>query len=378
MASTGSFFGKIDLQLNRRNVMSRKQVLAVVAGILSLATGIFAVRIFWFSPGPAVSEDLPQPPPPVKEFSLNNKRLSGPYTHKNLTIYLVHGENTLPGAVPLTLEQAIKGDWAFVHETGDVNELSIENRSTKLEVFVQAGDIVKGGQQDRVLGVDLMIPANSGRIPIDSFCVEHGRWTPRGDERRDRFNGSTDYAPSKQMKLATRTVKSQGKVWDEVSKSQEKLSVATSSNTMSNISRSSLQLTLENDRVREDSSEFVNALSGIIDGKTDVIGFLFTINNEINSSDIYGSSGLFQKLWPKLLKAAAIEAIAERHEDNAAPTPAKIAEIESFFATAENAAVTEERKVTDRIKMTTRESDTTAYIQTLDRGNMLHLNYILK
>ena len=261
---------------------------------------------------------------------------------------------------------------------GRRQRLSIENRSTKLEVFVQAGDIVKGGQQDRVLGVDLIIPAKSGRIPIDSFCVEQGRWTTRGSERRDRFNASTEYAPSKQMKLATRTEKSQGKVWQEVSKSQEKLSVATSSNTASNTSRSSLQLTLENDRVREDSSEFVKALSGIIDGKTDVIGFLFTINGEINSSDIYGSSGLFQKLWPKLLKAAAIEAIAERHEDNAAPTPAKIAEIESFFATAENAAVTEERKVTDRIQMTTRESDTTAYIQTLDRGTMLHLNYISK
>ena len=101
--------------------MSRKQVLAVVAGILSLATGIFAVRVFWFSPGPAVPKNLPEAPPPVKEFSLNNKRLSGPYTHKNLTIYLVHGENTLPGAVPLTLEQAIKADWAFVHETGGVN-----------------------------------------------------------------------------------------------------------------------------------------------------------------------------------------------------------------------------------------------------------------
>src|SRR5688572_27605336 len=292
--------------------MSRRQILAVVAGILSLATGIFAVRVFWFSPGPAIQEDLPELPP-VKEFSLNNKRLSGPYTHKNLTIYLVHGENTMQGPVPLTLEQAIKADWAFVHETGDVNELTIENRSEKLEVFVQAGDIVKGGQQDRVLGVDLIIPAKSGRIPIDSFCVEQGRWTNRGSERRDRFNASTDYAPSKEMKLATRTVKSQGKVWEEVSKSQEKLNVATSSNTASSVSNSSLQLTLENDQVREDSIEFVKALSGIIDGKTDVIGFLFTINHDINSSEIYGSSGLFQKLWPKLLKAAAIEAIAERH-----------------------------------------------------------------
>ena len=364
--------------------MSRKQILAMVAGILTLATGIFAVRVFWLVPNAVEQVGIPgsdgpvEAAPPPREYSLKNKRLSGPYTHKNLSIYLVHGENTMQGAVPLTLEEAIKGDWGFVHETGDVNELFVENRSAKLEIFVQAGDIVKGGQQDRVLAVDLMIPARSGRIPIDSFCVESGRWTNRGSERRDRFNASTEYSPSKNMKLATRTTKSQSEVWKEVAESQEKLSVATNSNTASAVSNSSLQLTLENENVRADAGEFVNALSQIIDGRSDVIGFLFTINGEINSSDIYGSSGLFKKLWPKLLRAAAIEAIAESfaHENRA--KPANIADIEAFFANAEIASVTEDRKVTNRIQMKTRESETTAFIETLDRGVMLHQNYIWK
>ena len=68
-----------------------------------------------------------------------------------------------------------------VHETGNVNELQIENLGTD-EVFVQSGDIVKGGQQDRVLTVSLLLPPKSGRIPIASFCVEQGRWTARGKE----------------------------------------------------------------------------------------------------------------------------------------------------------------------------------------------------
>ena len=34
----------------------------------------------------------------------------------------------------------------IVHETSDVNELSIENVSASEEVFVHAGDIVKGGR----------------------------------------------------------------------------------------------------------------------------------------------------------------------------------------------------------------------------------------
>ena len=47
---------------------------------------------------------------------------------------------------------------------------------------MQSGDIVKGGQQDRVLTVSLMLPPKSGRIPIASFCVEQGRWPARGKE----------------------------------------------------------------------------------------------------------------------------------------------------------------------------------------------------
>jgi len=56
-----------------------------------------------------------------------------------------------------------------------VNALTVENTG-KDEVFVQAGDIVKGGQQDRVLSVDLLLPPRSGEVTIAAFCVEHGRW----------------------------------------------------------------------------------------------------------------------------------------------------------------------------------------------------------
>lgn len=357
--------------------MNRRQILAVTAGVLSLVTGIFAVRVYWFSPEPIPAEPAP-PPVPAQEFSVQEKRLSGPYTHKHLTVYLVHGENTLTGRTPLTLEEAMNRGLVVVHETGEVNELSIENLSPKDEVFVQAGDIVKGGQQDRVLAVDLIVPARSGRMPIESFCVEQGRWTARGNEPRNQFNSSAEYAPSKELKMAAKHSKSQTEVWAGVADSQEKLSAATNTNTASSLSRSSLPLTLENERVRTDSSEYLNALSKIVDSKSDVIGFLFTINGEINSSDIYGSAELFQKLWPKLLKAASIEAVAETHRDARSAKSAGLAEIESFFEKAETANVAEERTVTGRIRMITRDSGTSIFLETLDRGTMLHRNYILK
>ena len=87
-------------------------------------------------------------------------QVSGPIVHDNLAIYLVHGSGG-GGGVPLTLQEALAKGVVKVHETGSVNALTVENTG-KDEVFVQAGDIVKGGQQDRVLSVDLLLPPRSG------------------------------------------------------------------------------------------------------------------------------------------------------------------------------------------------------------------------
>ena len=357
--------------------MNNRQIFAASVGILSLATGIFAVRLIWFSPvappvGPPEGH-LPQ----THGLTGLNREISGPYTHKNLTVYLIHGEDVQTGKTPLTLQEALERKLVIVHETQDVDELAIENVSAKEEVYVQAGDIVKGGQQDRVLAVDLIVPARSGRMPIDSFCVEQGRWTARGAEPSTRFETSADYAPSKDMKIAARHSKSQADVWDGVAASQEKLSAATNSNTASGVSRSSLPLTLENSRVRADSGEYVKALSAIVRDQPDVIGFLFAINGEINSADTYGSSALFLKLWPKLLRASAIEAVAESRHAGSVPQPA-LADIETFFETSETAAISNKRTVTERIEMITRETERSVFLESLDRDTLLHRSYIMK
>ena len=360
--------------------MNKRLVLAVFTGIVSLATGIFAVRVFWF-PMSALPESLePEPSsPPVETHYLANsgKRLSGPYTRKNLTFYLVHGPDTMTGKTPLTLEEAMERKLVVVHETGDVNELSIENVSKSEEVFVQAGDIVKGGQQDRMLAVDLIIPARSGRMPIDSFCVESGRWTSRGVEPTTEFNSSTEYAPSKDLKMAAKHAKSQTEVWAKVADSQSKLSEATNSNTASSVSRSSLPLTMQNQKVRSGSDDYTRFLSDIVEHKADVIGIVMIVNGKINSADTYGSSALFVKLWPKLLNAAAIEAIAESRE-NSPQNAASMAEIEAFFEAAQKAPVDEESTVTERIRLISREAENSVFLMTLDGDTELHRNYLLK
>src|SRR5262245_44220972 len=161
-------------------------------------------------------------------------RLSGPFVHDNLAIYLVHGQAE-PGPVPLTLQEALAKGAVRVHETGNVSQLDIENLAGE-EVFVQSGDIVKGGQQDRVLMVSLLLPPRSGRVAIASFCVEQGRWSGRGKEDVKTFASASSSLPSRKAKMAIKappasatvaaavsTSSRQQAVWESVASVQQQL-----------------------------------------------------------------------------------------------------------------------------------------------------------
>jgi hypothetical protein len=334
---------------------------------------------------------------PTPKMVAANYKLSGPYSHKNLTIFLVHGEDQMTGKPPLTLQEAMAQKKVIVHETSDVNQLAIENVSGE-EVFVQSGDIVKGGKQDRTLAMDLIVPPKSGRVPIESFCVEQGRWSSRGGEATADFSLSEKMLASKELKLAAKARKSQSEVWANVAQAQSKLSenalIARSAGVItgsaagiaapvaemrSAASPSSLQLTLENSELKQTVSEYLKQLAPVVAGKNNVIGYVFAINGKLNSADVYASRALFAKLWPKLLEASATEAIAEFKKDGKFDE-VKTDQVTAFLSDAESGD-SEENKVTPRVRMIKRETERNLFFETRDqrqKDGWLHRNYITK
>ena len=308
----------------------------------------------------------------------NNYRLSGPFTHKNLSIFLIHSRTRITTTTRtfLTLQEALQQKKVVVYETKNVNELAIENLSTQ-DVYVQSGDIVKGGQQDRMMAVDFIVPPKSGRMPIAAFCVEHGRWSGRGSERVAVFSSSSDAVATRDIKLAAKVANSQGAVWENVRLAQDKLSRRVGQRVNSPVSESSLQLAVENNRVQETADSYLKALSDIVNRGDDVIGYVFAINGKVNSADVYSSNALFRKLWPKLLKANAVEAIAELQKESFKPVSGE--SVKTFLTEAEQAQASS-KQVTKRVKVVTREDDKNAYFETVDdeKGAWVHRNYIKK
>src|SRR6266516_3541776 len=109
---------------------------------------------------------------------------------RNIEVFALVGHDQITKRDYLTLSEAMDKHLVRIDETRNVSELKIENLSGDLHVFIQAGDIVKGGQQDRTLITDLVLPPKSGPQPIGSFCVEQGRWSPRPGENAAAFSKS--------------------------------------------------------------------------------------------------------------------------------------------------------------------------------------------
>jgi hypothetical protein len=132
-------------------------------------------------------------------------------------------------------------------------------------------------------------------------------------------------------------------------------------------------------KVKHTTAAYLQALSGILQNKSDVIGYVFAINGHVNSADVYASRALFAKLWPKLLKASAVEAVAELNKD-IETKPVASETVHAFLTESEkgNAAA---RQVTARVKVVTREDDKNIFFETQDRAandGWVHRNYIRK
>jgi hypothetical protein len=347
-------------------MMRTNLVKGMIVCVLVTANALSALAAGWGRYG----APLPQPQ--------DQYRLEGPFTQGNLTVFLVHGKDKLKGQTFITLQEALVQRKVIVRETREVNSLSIENVSAE-EIYVQSGDIVKGGAQDRMLVTDLILPPHSGKIAIGAFCVENGRWSRRGNEEVTQFTSSANVVASREVKLAAKERGSQSEVWAEVAAAQDKLSRNVGGSVKSAASPTSFQLALENKQVTTSADSYIKALSGIVEGKTDVIGYVFAINGKINSADIYASNTLFKKLWPKLLQASAIEAVADlrRGEKFDAPKPV---DVQGFLEDGDKGPE-QEKSVSGRVQMVTRDSKDNISFDTRDRAKsdvVVHRNIIKK
>jgi len=310
-----------------------------------------------------------------RTVGFGERTITGPFTHRNLAVFVIRGRDRVSGKTFLTFDEGMRQKKLCVYETGNVGQLQVENRSRDEYIYIQSGEIVKGGKQDRTLRYDYIVPPRSGKLPLMSFCVERGRWARRGAESTTTFKAGKYLPTGASRGNNVVWTGSNAVTWSEVSRAQVSYGRNIGKLVTDGDSPSSLQLTLEHKAVRATAGEYTAAVAKVFDRYEDAVGFAYAINGEVYWADVYASSGLFKRLRGKLLEASSQEAIIEFRKGTppAAPTAGAV---QVFMARARAAKATE-RKISATLRMVVRESPNTVYFKAIagaEGGEMLSIH----
>jgi len=169
-------------------------------------------------------------------------KVLSPITHGDLTIFPVVSTRVHDTSDFITLDEGIRSGDVVVTEVGnlhstmrrrqpyppvrpyggaEVNRLVLVNNS-KHPLILLAGEVVTGGKQDRVVGKDRIVPAESDPVDLSVFCVEHGRWT----ETSEKFDTHASVMLQPSVRMKAMADQNQQKVWDEVGRSRQAMAAA--------------------------------------------------------------------------------------------------------------------------------------------------------
>jgi len=302
----------------------------------------------------------------------------------NMTVYLIHRKGAISKTQTmaqsekfLTLAEALSQKKVVINETGDVNKLTLQNFGN-LPVFIQGGDIIKGGRQDRALQSDIVLPPKSKAIAANVFCVESGRWEKRGYEDDKQFSSSLTSLPTKELKMAANARGDQSAVWNSVAQLQHDAEKSAHKPVASPTSPSSLELTLENRNVQQQVAQYMQKLTPSIADQQDVVGCAVAINGKVTGGDVYGSHALFMKMWPKLINASAVEAFVNQQQQGKLVPPPPAAAVMPMLQGATNGTIGSVQKG-GLADVQLRETKSNIMLKTQDsRGEEYHRNYLMK
>src|SRR6267154_696001 len=261
---------------------------------------------------------------PVSEY-----RILAPITHGDLTIFPVVAEKVHDTSGFITLDEGMRSGEVVVTEVGkiagmirrhprpmyqqansaEVNRLVLVNNS-KRPLILLAGEVVTGGKQDRIVGRDRLVPAESDPVDLSVFCVEHGRWT----ETSSKFDTHARAIAMPSVRKRAMADNSQQKVWDEVSRSNQavsdNLAVFSSNNSGSpaglaaNAARQGIATTssyakvMENPVVQGQVEAIVQPIQKSFDSvikqlrDQNAVGVVVAVKGRIIWADIFSSSAL--------------------------------------------------------------------------------------
>jgi hypothetical protein len=285
--------------------------------------------------------------------SASGYKVLEPIRHGSLTVFPVVAPKSYATGEFLTLDEGLRSGEVVVteygnvrglmrrrvtpavqHENAEVNRLVLINNS-KHPLLLLAGEIVTGGKQDRVIGKDRIVPAESDPVDLSVFCVEPGRWVATSEHfgasgatysaGKGSAHGVAGGTLMAQPSVRAKAMgdKDQNQVWAEVRKQQQSMAVevaaaAPPASSGEIRSTTSYARVMENKDVKQKVDEiaapiqhnYESLIKQLRDRKA--VGVVVAVNGHIIWADIFASTELLEKYWPKLVRSYASEAVVAR------------------------------------------------------------------
>ncbi|MDW7730388.1 MAG: DUF6569 family protein [Bacillota bacterium] len=207
-----------------------------------------------------------------------------------------------------------------ISESGDVNTVIITNM-TGMPVLILDGEEIMGAKQNRMINATILVSADkTTEIPVS--CVERGRWRYYSSNqfaKSDTFGySSLRRQKSEQVHFSLQAQRGfsadQGAIWAEIDRKHARMGT--------NSPTSALHDSYEH------YSDELNKMIESLKLQPDQTGIMVYINNRFTCLDLFDQKGTLSKLWPRLLKSYAVEALnmSTRLRKTPKPEPLKVIE----------------------------------------------------
>jgi len=263
-----------------------------------------------------------------------------PIRNGNLTIFPVVADTSHDTSQFLTLDEGLRFGDVVVTEAGSagplvrprpghpvwdehprggaqVNQLVLINNS-KRPLLLLAGEIVTGGKQDRIIGKDRLVPAESDPVDLSVFCVEPGRWVGSSA----KF-GAPMAMVQPSVRAKAMADKDQLKVWNQVGQARtamaETVTVEAGALAAAPIQESSSYARAVDSQEVKKQLDTVAApvqqqYQSVIHQLRDrhAVGVVVAVNGQVIWADVFASTSLLEKYWPKLVRSYAAETFSQQ------------------------------------------------------------------
>jgi hypothetical protein len=254
-----------------------------------------------------------------------------PVTRGNLSIFPVVGGAENDTGRLLTLDEGLRSGVVVVAEGGslrglvrpgstpprqsgaEVNRLVLINNSDR-PLLLLAGEVVTGGKQDRVIGVDRIVSPKSDPIDLSVFCVEPGRWVASSEH----FGSMKSQMAQPSVRTPAMADRNQQEVWAQVGSALAGMAKAVPQARPSMQASTSYAKAMENPDVQKKVESVAADYDGMLRElkKEGAKGVVVAINGRILWADVFANTELLEKYWQKLIRSYAADSLttASEHE----------------------------------------------------------------